>query len=233
MPSMLEQWESGHWVANAQDNAMIVIGVASRDIRRENEIYAAKTDAAMKVAMYYGFKVNTEYFERISNDIFDNIFDSRSSFEHVVQYEQFIDKLTFDPVNDVIIHDRGTIVRFSFPEIVVPVIFTGIINNNGRPNWLNNRNLPDINGYMIAAGFSMKQEWLRDTVMRSAANAAARLMGNMSTSIENIIIDVVGLAAISYIYTTSEGVLYDFRVLEFWIDPENGDVYTLAIARYL
>ena len=31
----------------------------------------------------------------------------------------------------------------------------------------------------------------------------------------------------------SEGKLEDFRILEFWIEPEYGHVYTLAIARFV
>ncbi|MCL2193056.1 MAG: hypothetical protein FWB78_06650 [Treponema sp.] len=231
MPSMARQWESGHWIICPGDGRMVVIGVASRHEWRSHEIAAAKNDAAQKIAMFYGVAINFEFFQRIGTGFFNFVLNSRTILTHLIDYTQFIDRLTFDPEQDVLVHDLGTLVRFRYAAHVTPVNFVGTTGLDGRPSWINSRNLPEIEGYEVAVGFSMRQEWLRDTVMRSAADAAARIMRTMTSNVNTLIEDVVGIDTIAHIHSTSNGVLGNFRVLEFWIDPMYGHVHTLGIAR--
>lgn len=233
MPSMSDQWESGHWVAASRDNALVIIGVSSRLTRREDEIAAAKNDAARKVAMFHGMRGSVESFHRAGAGFFDHIFDSRISLEHTVDYAQFIEVLQFDPDRDVLVHDGGTLVRFRYAVRVVPMNLVSTMDANGRPNWLGNHSLPEVEGYTVAVGVSRNQRWLRDTVMRSAQAAAGRIIQDMSTRMQTAQVETAGHGTVGYINTRSKGFLDNFRVLEFWINPENGYVYTLGIARFI
>lgn len=231
--SMMEQWETGRFVTDSQDGMMVVVGVASRHVRREDEILAAKSDAARKVAMFHGMGGIVESFHRTGANFFDFIFDSQIRLEYAVDYRQFVDRLQFDPGCDVLIIDTGTLVRFRYPVEVTRVDFVGTMNADGRPSWLDSRNLPEIDGYTVAVGVSRNHRWLRDTVMRSTQASAARIIQDMSIRIQTTEVAVAGTGSVLYISTRSEGILDSFRVIEFWIDPGSWYVYTLGIARFV
>jgi len=228
------QRESGHWIAGSQDGELIVIGVTGRHEWRgsDYEIEAAKNDAARKVAMFYGLRGIIEVVDAAGSSVFDFIFDSRVKLEHIVDYRQFLDRLRFDRDRDVFVHDYGTMVRFRYAASVTQVNFVGSIRANGRPNWLDRRRLPELEGYIVEIGFSENQWYLEETVMLSAANVAARMIRNISTRVDFVGGDIAGEDAAVRTHFRSEGVLHGFRVLEFWIDPRNGHAYTLGIARF-
>jgi len=229
--SMAAQWESGHFVPGSRDGAMIVVGVSGRLVNRAEEIDAARNEAARKVAMFHGFTGTVESFHRAGAGFFDFIFDSRIDLENIADYSRFADRLTFDPERDVLLFEGGTLVRFSYAANVRPVNFVGVVDENGRPDWIGGRRLPEIEGYVAAVGFSQNQVWLRDTVTRSVRAAAAGLLKIASTSVRTVEVDVPGRGSVTYIHSTSEGSLINFRVLEFWIEPGSMSVYTLGIAR--
>ena len=104
------------------------------------------------------------------------------------------------------------------------------MEEGGRPSWANGRGLPEVRGYAAAVGLSQNQLWLRDTVMRSAPIAAASIIEGRVTSVQSEVTET-GIGTASVVTTRSEGFLNNFKVLEFWINPENGYVYTLGIAR--
>lgn len=229
--SMHGQWESGLFVTDSQGGDMVVIGVSSRLVRRVDEVEAARNDAARKIAMFHGIRGTVESFHRAGAGFFDFIAEARIDLQPtVVDYTQFTERLAFDPDHDVLLFEGGTVIRFRYAARVVPVSFVGILDADGRPNWISNRNLPDVEGYRIAVGFSQNQVWLRDTVMRSTRAAAASLLtgGATHTATETV---VVNGQSLTYIRSRSEGNLRNFRIVEFWIDPGTMSVYTLGIAR--
>ena len=224
-----EQRELGHWVTNSQDGTLVVIGVANRHLRREDEIMAAKNDAAMRIAMFYGMRGTIESVLRTDGGILGFVNDSQITLEAAVDHEQFIGQMQFDPSYDVFVVDGGTLVRFRYETMVTRINFTGILSADGRPNWVDGT-LPETRAYVAAVGVAQNQLWLRDTVMMSAQAAAARIIESMFTSVQNEVTETrIGTAA--YIHSKSEGELSSFRVLEFWINQRNGHVYTLGIAR--
>jgi len=228
---MCGQWESGLFVTDSHDGEMVVIGVSSRLVRRADEVEAAKNDAARKVAMFHGMRGTVESFHRTGASFFDFIAEARIDLEPVIlDHARFIERLTFDPDHDVLLFEGGTLVRFRYAARVVPVNSVGTLDADGRPGWINDRNLPNVGGYMMAVGFSQNQVWLRDTVMRSTRAAAASLIQGESTHTATETVVVNG-QALTYIRSRSEGNLHNFRVIEFWIDPRNMSVYTLGIAR--
>ena len=234
---MSEQWESGHFFSSPQDGAIVVIGVASRQAGRwgnevsDSEVALAKDHAARKIALFYGISGTVESFHQQGASFFDFIAESRIHLESPVSdHTQFIERLIFDPDTDIFVFGRGTLVRFRYAANVSRVNFTGTADKNGRPSWLNNFDF-DIDGYAAAVGFSQNQVWLRDTVTRAAESAAARLIKKMETKITTSVADVLGQGSLTHITSTSSGVLNDFRIIEFWIDPVSMSVYTLGIAR--
>ena len=228
--SMERQGESGHWVVDSQGDALVVIGVSSRLLRRQDEIAAAKRDAAQKVAMFYGMSGMVESILRTDGGVLGFVADSRITLNPTFDYGLFIDRLHFDPDTDVFTANGGILIRFRYETRVTPVNFVGVMEADGRPNWADGRGLPEVSGYAAAVGLSQNQIWLRDTVMRSTQAAAARIIESSATSIRSEVTET-GIGTASSVTTRSEGFLNNFRVLEFWINPENGYVYTLGIAR--
>jgi len=228
-----EQWEAGRLISDSREGTLVVIGVASRHVRRDDEIAAAKNDAAQKVAMFHGMRGSVESIMRTGRDIFGFYFNSQTSIRNIADYEQFIDRLQFDPDRDVLVTDGVTLVRFSYAARVARVNFIGTINADGRPNWLDGQYLPELDGYIAAVGVSQNQIWLRDTVMISAQTAALRIIENMSTRLWAAYVYVSGHGLVTETITISEGIVENFRVLEFWVNPRNGHVYTLGIARFV
>ncbi|MCL2609010.1 MAG: hypothetical protein FWD94_03795, partial [Treponema sp.] len=231
--SMERQWARGHFVAASRDGKLVVIGVASRGTspNREGEIEVAKIDAARKVAMFHQMAGKSEHMS--VEDQSGVTVNSSNSLGTTVDHEQFIELLRFDRARDVVVHDGGTLVRFTYEAKTVRVGAILGKDAGGRPVWTRSRNLPEIPGYTVAVGFAQTSGFLRDTVMRSAENAAARIIASNNTvgELAEYLSSEDGYFAKTLL--VSEGKLEDFRILEFWIEPEYGHVYTLAIARFV
>ncbi|MCL2558259.1 MAG: hypothetical protein FWE09_07245 [Treponema sp.] len=234
--AMRAQWEFGNFFANPPDGSIRVLGVASRHhSRRGNEVSqaeidAAKDDAARKVAMFYGLSGTVEFVQRTGSSVFGFIADLNVDIARAVEdHERFIDGLAFDPERDILVHDRGTIVMFGFRANARQASFIASVGANGRPSWVDRT--PAIDGHLVQVGFSQNQIWLRDTVMRSAEAAAARMINGLSTVVENSVVDVEGQGSLTYSTSVGSGALIDFRVIELWIDPADMSVYSLAVAR--
>jgi hypothetical protein len=56
------------------------------------------------------------------------------------------------------------------------------------------------------------------------------MIENLSTTVNTREKIVTGQGSSSFIQAKSEGRLNNFRVIDFWIEPETRFVYTLAIA---
>jgi hypothetical protein len=225
-PSMREQYTSGYWIARSSNNKLIVIGVSNPMLRRDSEIAAAKEDAARKVAMFYGIHGSVETTSRTGTDFFDYMYYSNIEIIYDTNYESYIEQLTFDPQNDVLIIGEAVFVRFQHDTTVTDIEYT-IMFAGGRPDWT--RNKPEFDGYVTTVGFAQNQRRLKDTIFRSTENAVVRMIENLSTTV-NTRETITGQGSSSFIQTKSEGRLSNFRVIDFWIEPETRFVYTLAIA---
>jgi len=224
------QWEAGRFTLDSDDGSLVVIGVSSRLVKREDEIEAAKEDAARKVAMFMGTRGNVESIYRQGTSFFDYIADSLVIIESTADPSTFIAGLNFTPDRDVVVFDRGTIVRFRYGSGIPRIHYTETLDANGRPSWINRNNF-DVDGYVAAVGFAQNQVWLRDTVMRATEAAAARLISGAATSLETSTLDISGQGTIAVIASRSSGELAGFRIIRMWIDPSTMAVYTLGIAK--
>ena len=180
--------------------------------------------------MFHGMSGTVESILRTDGGLLSFISDSQVTLSPTSDYGQFIDLLHFDPDTDVFALNGGTLVRFRYEARVTPVNFAGVIEADGRPSWADGQGLPEVSGYAAAVGLSQNQLWLRDTVIRSAQAAAASIIESSATNVRSEVTET-GMGTASLVTTRSEGFLNNFRILEFWINPENGNVYTLGIAR--
>jgi hypothetical protein len=227
-PSMREQYASGYWIVRSSTNKLTVIGVSNPMSRRDSEIAAAKEDAARKVAMFYGINISMEITNRTGSSFFDYMHDPNFELTYDTNPELFIDQLTFDPQNDVLITEEAVFVRFQHDTTVMNIGYRARMIN-GRPSWTRNQDLPEFDGYITAVGFAQNQRRLKDTVSKSTEDAAARIIEELSTTV-NTRETITGQGSSSSIQTKSEGRLINFMVIDFWIEPETRYVYTLAIA---
>ena len=227
-PSMQEQYTSGYWIVRSSNNKLIVIGVSNPMSRRESEIAAAKEDAARKVAMFYGVYGNIQTVSRTGSSFFDYMHDSNVELTYNTNPEIYIDQLTFDPQNDVLITGEAVFVRFQHNTAIINIDYRARMIN-GHPSWTRNHDLPEFDGYTTAAGFAQNQRRLKDTISKSTENAVARIIEELSTTVNAREI-ITGQGSSSFIQTKSEGRLINFMVIDFWIEPETRCVYTLAIA---
>lgn len=208
-----------------------MIGISGRQTKREDEITAAREDAARKVAMYYGLFAESETVQSIGSGFLDHYVDSTISLKYDQQFEKYIDTLSFDPKQNIINSDGVLFVRFT-----CPVPFTGTISYSsgtkpdGSPEWTSRP--PVIAGnYIIGVGHSGRQLRLKDTVYKSYESAAAALAAQISTTIETKeTADTGAYQNTSVIIQKSAGELNNFAVIEIWIDPDNLSVWTLAVA---
>jgi hypothetical protein len=229
--SVKEQSASGYWITRPSENTLIIIGVSNLQVKRDSEIAAAKEDAARKAAMYHGIRGKIESYHSSGANYFDFAADSKIELEYDTDYAKYIDRLTFDPEHDVVTTDEAVFVRFKYTTAAAPVDYVTSMNDDGRPNWTYSRDVPQINGYMTTVGFARNQVRLKDTIRKSSEAAVARMIEDMSTQIISSDKSGTGKGASSQIRTKSEGKLENFQIIELWIDPKTGYVYTLAIAK--
>jgi len=230
-PPINQQATTGFWVTRPSGNALTIIGISNPMTKRAAEITAAQEDAAKKAAMYHGVWGSVEYLQGVGSGFLDYTAESAISLYYDPDYAKYIDRLTFDPERDVLKVDGAVIVRFKYAAAAPLVNYTTTMNDDGRPNWTYNRDLPQIDGYISAVGFAQNQARLKDTIRKSTESAVARLISEMSVTVMSTEKSVTGVGASTQIYTKSEGSLANFHVIEFWIDPQTKYVYTLAIAK--
>ena len=229
-PTMADQNTKGHWIIRPMDNAVIIIGVSSPMRKRDEEVDSAKEDAAKKAAMYYDVYGKIETPTSEGGSFFENINDSRLEVVYNKNYKQYIDKLTYDPNNDVLITKEAVFIRFKLPAVAQQVKYTTKFEKDGSPVWVNNRQLPKVDGYISAVGFSQKQMRLKEAVYKATEAAVASMIETQSTKITESVVDKsVGTRRVSY--SVSEGRLQNFHVIEIWVQPKTNNVYTLAIGK--
>jgi len=201
-------------------------------VKRDSELEAAKEDAARKVSLFNGVQGTIETFSKSgSAGYFDFINQSNVNLVYDTNYDKYISQLKFDPDKDVYKSDNAVFVRFTYSTAVDDMQYTSVTDTNGNPGWVNYRNLPQISGYNVAVGFAQKQRWVKDTISKSVDAAVARMIEDMSTRVEASDLAQSGYGSSGTISTRSEGKLTDFVVLEFWVEPGTGNVYTLAAAK--
>jgi len=231
LPSMNSQALNGYWKTRPSDNGIIIIGISSPILKQEEQIANAKIDAARKAAMYFGIIGNIETTQTTGGSFHDHVYDHKIELLYDNDINKYAEKLTYDPQSDVILTKNAVFVRFQYKINTDRLEKFSVRTVKGRPNWTRSRNIPRFDGFITAVGVSQNQRWLKDTVFKSAENAAVQMIEYISTTIHSKDIDSTEQGFIGYSFSNSEGRLKDFQVIEFWIDPMTDYVYSLAIAR--
>jgi hypothetical protein len=221
--------QQGYFISKPTGSALVIIGVSSRQRRREEEIASALDDAARKVAMYQGVRGKIAmslttgpggFFGFHTDTVSDIVYDS--------DYHKYLDALIYDQTKDVLVTPDAVFVRVTYPVLTGSVIYTSEIIG-GAPSWIH-KPPQEISGYMAGVGFAMNQRWFQDTVTKSYESAITALLSRLSSQMTVHDIDGSNNTA-SQTVQIIEGELSRFLALEMWIDPVNKSVWTLAIAR--
>jgi len=228
--SLQEQYKNGCFILRSSDNKLTVIGISNSMLRRQDEIAAAKEDAARKVAMYFGIQGSIEVINSTSGNFFDYVHDSSAELIFSTNHDQYIDKLTFDPQIDVLTTNEGVFIRFQYEVTVSDINYSARIQSD-RPVWTRNQGKPEIEGYVTSVGFSKNRQKLKDTVLRATEDAVERMIADLSTTVNTREVSATGQGSSSVVQTRSEGKISGFRIIEIWIEPNTRSVYTLAIGK--
>jgi len=228
--SIQEQHDTGRWFSGVQDGVFIIIGVSSKLERPAEEIDAAKKDAARKAAMYHGIQGNLISTNTSGVAYFDYSARSTLNLNYDTNYEQYMERLSYNPDKDLIRGTGATYIRFQY-NISGPDFTYTPEKSVGRPTWTYNRNLPQFPGYTTVIGYAGKRTWMRDTINASCDSAAARLIESASSQITTSTSSQAGQSSSTEISIYSEGSLTNFYIMETWIDTVSGAVYTMAAAR--
>ena len=226
------QEPSGQWVSLPADGLLTIIGISNRRLRRDEEIESAKDDAARKALLYQGLKGKMRIVDISKPGPNGAYFNTETSLEPLSAGDlpAIREALRFDPDQDVFRTGSAVFVRFTCPAPGAErPDYRPAVVVSGQPEWT--RRSPRIAGYNTAVGFAGKRRYIRETVSKSYENAAAELIAARSIHMETIDLDDTRRGAASYITGTAEGELQGFVVLEMWIDPKTGAVWTLAAAR--
>ena len=222
--------EAYHLISLPEHNSLVIIGVSGPQIKPEQEIEAAREDAARKVSMYQGLGASFISVQSTGTNALDYYTASDFQLDYNTQLDQFKDRLTFDPERDVTRGDNIVFVRFSYPgAFPVSVNYKSTKESDGSPGWI--KHPPqEINGFMAQVGFAKRQQRLKDTIARSSENAISHFITRSSSSI-NTTETSFNEVTTSLITQKSSGRLLNFLILETWIDPNDMSVWTLSVAK--
>lgn len=222
-----------HWVTLPEPGHLTIIGISARQSTRESEIAIAQEDAAKKISMFHGVTVAAEAVHSIGAGFLDYYVDSNADLDYDRDLEKYIEKLSYDPERDIMSNDGVIYVRFTYPAV-----FPGAINYSpgkkrpdGSPEWTT-RPPSNMGDFFVGVGHSGKRQRLRDGILNSYEYAAAAVAAQISTSVESShVIDSATYRNDTLITRKSAGELRYFTVIEIWINPDNGEVWTLAVAK--
>jgi len=220
----------GFLITAPRPTALTIIGVSGPLQKREDEIAAAREDAARKAALYHGIMVDYETTQITSSGVFGNKTESSLNLEYDEELEQYKEKLQFDPDRDIATNNRTVLIRFTYPAAFPGGIGYGFARNaDGSPVWTTNRPR-QINGFIAGVGYAARHLRRQDTFVKSYEAAIVEIVTQLSTRVSTRNTSS-GWNNTSTIITQSSGTLNNFLVLEIWIDPKTQAVWTLAIAR--
>ncbi|MDR2210118.1 MAG: hypothetical protein LBO65_01425 [Spirochaetaceae bacterium] len=226
-----ELWiDRGHLVSGPGRGTLVVIGVSGRMRNAESEIDSALDDAARQIALYRGLKGKVVTVIRTGSGYHDFYLAAESELKPLDEgaYAAYRKALRFDREKDLVRTDQAVFLRCVYDVPGLLPVKHNRITGGREPAWIHG-GIVEIPGYISAVGFAKNQRYLNETIVRSRESAAAALLARDSVYIETIIQDQLNMETIDR--ETIEGELFHFMVLETWIEPETGSVWTLAAAK--
>jgi hypothetical protein len=224
--------QNGYWITHPDNGDLVVMGVANRQRKREDEIQRAIDDAAQKVALFYGIKGIKTVLTTNGSGFLDYSMDAGHAFSYDTEYEKYIDALKYDTSRDSFSIDGAFLLRVRYKvqtPLPAPHTFT---MKDGMPEWIK-KPPKEIGGYSAGTGYGGPHSKFKDTVTRAYENAIISIIGNTATkNVSTIDTGSDGTTA-SADMQISEGALTEFFVLEMWQDPNTKGIWVLAAAKSL
>ncbi|GHT92210.1 hypothetical protein FACS1894140_3920 [Spirochaetia bacterium] len=214
---------NGYWITHPDNGDLIIMGVANRQRKREDEIQRALEDAAHKVALFYGVKGIKVVLTTNGSGIWDYSMDTGHAFRYDTGYEKYIDALKYDTSLDAFSIDGAFLLKVRYKAPTPLSVQQTFAMNNGMPEWIK-KPPKEINGYSAGTGYGGPHSKFKDTVTRAYENAIAAIIGNIATKNVSTIDAGSNSTTASMDMQISEGTLTDFFVLEMWQDPNTKGV---------
>ncbi|GHT60406.1 hypothetical protein FACS1894109_18020 [Spirochaetia bacterium] len=222
--------QNGYWITHPDNGDLIVMGVANRQRKREDEIQLALDDAAHKVAIFFGVKGIKTVLTTNGSGFLDYSMDTGHVFSYDTEYEKYIDALKYDTSRDAFSIDGAFLLRVRYKvQTPLPAPHTFAMKD-GMPEWIK-KPPKEINGYSTGTGYGGPHSKFKDTITRAYENAIAAIIGNIATKNVSTIGAGYGGGTASTDMQISEGALAEFFVLEMWQDPNTKGVWVLAAAK--
>jgi hypothetical protein len=223
---------AGRLISGPGEGTLAVIGVSGRMRDAEREIDSALDDAARQIALYHGLKGKAAIVLKTGRGYRDFYLAAEAEFKPLNEggYAAYREALRFDREKDLVRTDGAVFLRcvYDAPGLLPVGRAYGI--ENGEPAWLHG-GLAAIPGYICAAGFAKNHRYLKETITMSRESAAAALMAGIQSHIETAASEYANRGAAVTTIEIIEGELFNFMILETWIDPADGSVWTLAAAK--
>ena len=219
-----------HLISVQEGGSLVFIGVSGPQLKPEQEVEAAREDAARKVSMYHGLSASFTSEQGSGSNALEYFVSSDFKMEYETQLDRYIGGLTHNPDSDVTRSDNETYVRFSYPGIYpIGIKYSSAKDSDGNPEWI--KHPPqETNGFIIQVGYARRQQRLRDTIAKASEDAIANLISQSSSSINTKISSRNDISA-SAVTQKSNGKLLYFMVLETWINREDLSVWVLTVAK--
>jgi hypothetical protein len=229
-PALWADAGAGYLVSGPGAGTLTVIGVSGRMRSVEREIDRALDDAARQIALYHGLTGKAVTVLKTGAGYRDFYLVTESEFKPLNEGANYKETLRFDREKDLVRTDKAVFIRCVYD--VPGLLPVERVYGNGEPAWLHG-DITEIPGYISAAGFSKNHRYLNETIVRSRESAAAALMTMVSSRITTRVADhtLWGGTAPTEIMEITEGKLLNFMILETWIEPGTGSVWTLATAK--
>jgi hypothetical protein len=231
-PALWADSGAGYLVSGPGAGTLTVIGVSGRMRTAEREIDRALDDAARQIALYHGLKGKATTVLETGAGYRDFYLVTESEFKPLDEgdYTGYREALRFDREKDLVRTGTAVFLRCVYDAPGLGPVGHTYGAEDGEPAWLHG-DRTEIPGYISAAGFSKNHRYLTETIARSRESAAAALLATVSSHIETRAADHTIWAGTTGIREIVEGELHNFMVLETWIEPGTGSVWTLAAAR--
>jgi hypothetical protein len=225
-----EDGSSDFWNTLSFSDELIFHGVAGIRFDRKESIRLALEDAARKVAMFTQVAGRMKFYGKAGVDFWDYRADTESVLVYDQDYQKYIEIFIFDVERDVLQEHNTIFVRIRYPSAGLedlPYRFQSL-HGDVKPGWIDNP--PVIPGYVTGIGYAGRRISYGDTVKNSYENAVFSIIRNISSVVAGNTVDVQGSAS-NESRMNADAVLKGFYVLDFWRDPSNQTVWTLAIAK--
>jgi hypothetical protein len=230
-PPAREQPED-FWKAEA--GGLVFFGAAA--LRRDSgeSVRLALEDAARRAAMFGAVRGRFVSRQVPDSGFFDYSRITENSLSHDTDYQKYIDGFTFSPEGDVLRLGGLVFVRARLPS--PPPLPLGPQSAGGaaKPRWIDQP--PSFPGRLTGIGYAGKRMSPADSIRASYENAAFSIIRIISSGVQGSITDTQGSPSLNPpssggITISAEAALKEFYILDFWIDPKDQSVWTLAAAK--